>query len=89
VVGGQRDNDARAVAHRVEGIEESAERAVDPQDLVTDLARVGTIGVTDGIGRRQADGQHVRLRPEAELERGDAFERELEGDFVHRGEGVE
>ena len=79
VIGGQY-HDEVVLAHAIgQPFQEPTQIAVNAQDLVVNLARVRAIGVSHGIGGREADGENVgALAPETQ--RFDALEREQQGE---------
>ena len=86
VVPRQSDHDPLRIAKLEQRVEEDAEGAVEPQDLVVNFSRVWTVGVPDGVGRRERHGEQVRAvrcRPESELL--ETRECELQCDLVHPG----
>ena len=80
----ERDDNARRVAQLEQRVEKRAEVAVESEDLIVNLARVGAERVADGIGRRERDR---RGDPSGDRVPGckasTPGERRLERDLVH------
>ena len=51
MVRGKSDDHLVAVSELEEGVEEDADGAIQPKDLVVNLAGIRTIGVADVVGR--------------------------------------
>src|SRR5262249_9906040 len=84
VISGERDRNARRVAQLVERVDEDAEIAIEPHDLVVQLARIGTKAVSDGVRRRERYGENVGLWSGAQSHSIHAGQRSLCDQRVHR-----
>ena len=84
MVAGEREDDARRVTDCEQRIDERAEIAIDAQQLIVQLFRVGTVLVPDGVGCRERDIEQIgALRIGAELQLFQPGQRKAQCQLVH------
>ena len=76
-------DDARGVAQLVKRVDQLADCAIDAQQLIVQFARVRPVPMSNGVGCRKRNGEHIDSWSFAQLERVDAGECEVGGDIVH------